>query len=471
VSLVNRITLLLLLLLLGCGLGFGLVLYDMTDASLGRQLEERKSSRLGWLETAVEFDGSEIEFDAPVEPQEAAEYWRVSLPDGKTLWASNVRKNLGNSLTERKLVFGSEGEPATGRDLFRQPKFSLFNLEVKETRLHPPFYLKKDSGRLVLVLEAGTSSLPMLEELVRLKWMLWILGPAALAVIGLLVTVLLKWQLKPLSEMAEQAGGIGPENPDARMEYRGSSSECLRLREAMNGMLQRLSEGMKRERSFTSSAAHELRTPLAQMKLDIEVALRRDRDAEEYRKVLLELQEDVDRLGGLTEGLLLLARGNNPGGIEGKPVPIERLVQKIRDGWPEAAVSGRFDEGVAVMGELALLFSVVNNILENARRYAPGSGVEVEVACGLEWVTVAVSDSGKGIAEGDRERAFEPLTRLDRARTVTGARGGYGLGLAVARSVARAFGGDVKCMGRTDGASGARFEVRMRRVLPLGETE
>jgi signal transduction histidine kinase len=119
---------------------------------------------------------------------------------------------------------------------------------------------------------------------------------------------------------------------------------------------------------------------------------------------------------------------------------------------------------VWVHGDADLLRAAFGNVFENAARYAPGEPPTVRVEPSAEQVRVVVSDRGPGVPEVERERIFQPLTRLDAARTVGGAADGFGLGLATARSAVRAFGGDLVCRGRADGAAGAAFVFTLRRA-------
>ena len=95
--------------------------------------------------------------------------------------------------------------------------------------------------------------------------------------------------------------------------------------------------------------------------------------------------------------------------------------------------------------------------MENAKRYAPDSAPRVTFSKSDRGVNITVEDRGPGIEEADRERIFEPLLRLDRARTIGNAADGFGLGLTVARSITRSFGGDLACRARSDGQAGAAF--------------
>lgn len=333
------------------------------------------------------------------------------------------------------------------------------------------FNAPDQNRRLDLVLTAQTSAAALEQELGRLTRAWWTIGPVALAATGLLLALLVRGQLKPLARMAEHAARIGPSNVSEPIGPAGSSSEAVRLRQAINSMLARLAGALDRERRFASVAAHELRTPLAQMRTTLDVALRRERDAPEYREALREISTDVARLEQLVLGLLQLTRSPDVARRRGGPVALDHILRKSaeRSGAGVRFANGAGD-GVWVYGDGDLLRAAFGNVFENAARYAPVEPPTVRVEPAGGQVRVVVADRGPGVPEAERERIFEPLTRLDPARTVGAAPEGFGLGLATARAAARAFGGDLSCRGRADGAPGAEFIFTLRRSdAPEGE--
>src|SRR5687767_1681967 len=165
-------------------------------------------------------------------------------------------------------------------------------------RTADPFadYEIPEQHRIDLVVTAATSLDAVQAQSNRLARVLWTVGPLVVLTTGALLALLLRWQFRPLQRIATEAATIGPDHTRDRITDVGSSVELLQLRESINAMLARLSEAIERERRFASTAAHELRTPLAQMKTALEVALRKPRDAAEYRQTLADVAIDVDRL-------------------------------------------------------------------------------------------------------------------------------------------------------------------------------
>jgi signal transduction histidine kinase len=243
----------------------------------------------------------------------------------------------------------------------------------------------------------------------------------------------------------------------------------VRLRETLNAMVERLAEGLARERRFASTAAHELRTPLTQLRLSVEVALSRPRETGEYQETLRQALQDIDRLQRLVGHLLFLARDH--GATVRTPVPLLDVLARALRACGSTAALPVTERPVYVMGNADLLESALRNVLENAARYAPRRAPELrltlpEIQDGVHpstapSVTLEIADFGPGVPPEDRERIFEPLTRLNPGRRAGGGGGGdpegFGLGLTVARNAVRACGGDLVCAARGDGQSGAAF--------------
>jgi signal transduction histidine kinase len=352
-------------------------------------------------------------------------------------------------------------------------------LRVRDRPADPfaEYQLPPGAARVDLVLTAQASAAEARAELSRLTRTLWTVGPLALALTAAVLALLIRWQLRPLARMAEQAASIGPATASPGVSPAGGSAELVRLRGAINSMLARLAEGLERERRFSATAAHELRTPLAQMRTTVEVALRRPREAPAYRAALEEVSEDIQRLQKLVVGLLHLTRGSEANRAQGSPVPLAPLIRRaakqcgplrVADGAADGTADGAGGDGRWVYGDADLLHAALCNVLENAARYAPAEPPALRVESDAQGATVLViiSDRGPGIPEPDRERVFQPLTRLDDGRTAAAGAEGFGLGLAVARATARAFGGDLVCRGRADEAAGAEFAFTLRRAAP-----
>jgi two-component system OmpR family sensor kinase len=287
------------------------------------------------------------------------------------------------------------------------------------------------------------------------------LGVGLAAVGGAVIAQL---ALRPLDRMTQTARRIGAEDLTRRVERSGSGDELDRLAETMNDMLARLDQAFAQTRRFAADAAHELRTPLAALRGSMEVALRGDRVADEYRRVLASGLEEVERLIRLSEDLLLLSRslaGPEPtrARVDLEPLLLEALDVGARLGQP-AGVSVRIEAAApaAVRGDAAALRRALGNLVENAVKYTPRGGkVELDLAADDGAAVVTVSDTGIGIEPADAGRIFEPFVRLDAARSRD--TGGAGLGLAIARSIVAAHRGTLTVESRP--GAGSRFTIRL----------
>jgi signal transduction histidine kinase len=451
-SLSTRISIVVALLLAAAGTITGIALYDSVRRSLKNELNGRVEARLAWLRSSVDLDEKKLDFEGRPASPTAAANWKITTHDGRVLWSSRAPAIEGPSIARITTIrIGNQnGTLADGSSL----------IEIKEDDQEDHSYKVPDAEKGVdLQLWAAVSSEPMRAELNRLALAIWTVGPASVILLTALLLLFLRRQLAPLTAMAGQAAQIGPANLEARIGSAGTSAECVKLRESINRMVERLGEGLARERRFASMAAHELRTPLAVMRTNIEVTLRKERDSSEYRSALSEALNDVERLQKLVANLLMLTRNEEGAAHAQNSVQLSQVVNTalrtagINNSTPQGDPLGE----VVVTGDEELLTAAVRNVLENAVQYAPGSAPSLRAERNGQSVALVIADEGPGIPEQERERIFEPLIRLDQARTIGESATGFGLGLTVARSAMRACGGDLSCRGRADTQRGAEF--------------
>jgi two-component system, OmpR family, sensor kinase len=287
-------------------------------------------------------------------------------------------------------------------------------------------------------------------------------------VAGLVMLFTTRFALAPLDAMTGLARSITRGDRGRRLAPSRTDTELGRTAAAFDAMLDEL-EGAEaaaraseaRTRQFVADAAHELRTPIAGVQAVAEAAIAPDLPAEERERLHLLLLRESRRAGRLVDDLLVLARLD--AGLELRREPVDLLelagaeAERLRLLAPDQQVDVGGDP-VSVPGDAARLSQVVGNLLDNARRHGgPDARITVTVSGGTH-ATVLVTDTGPGIPAPDRERIFDRLVRLDEARAGDGA----GLGLAIARGIARAHGGDLRCVEPPDGR-GAAFAL----TLPL----
>ncbi len=287
----------------------------------------------------------------------------------------------------------------------------------------------------------------------RLVGTLALVIPPVLVMVMVLVWWLVGRTLAPVDAIRAEVEEIGESDLSRRVPDSGSGDEIGRLARTMNRMLERLESSATRQRRFVADASHEMRTPLARMRTEIEVARMdstSDRDA-----VLESAHEEVVALQALIEDLLHLAgSGNRP--MRSVSVDLDEIVlaeaRQIRT--PGAEIDVSAVSGAQVLGDPADLARLVRNLADNARRHA------VRVVAFALWeeeglVNLMVTDDGPGIPVEQAATVFERFTRLDDSRSG----GGSGLGLAIAREIAERHGGSIHLDSRY--LAGARLVVTL----------
>jgi len=292
------------------------------------------------------------------------------------------------------------------------------------------------------------------ESVSATKTLLWSGLPVLLLLVAAVTWFTVGRSLRPVERMRAEVERVDPGDLDRRVPVPPGRDELGRLARTLNAMLARLEAAAQRQRQFISDASHELRSPIAAMRQNAEVAQRYpDREVHLAEAVIAE----SDRLQSLVSGMLVLARSDEHGlALRREPVDLDDLVgaeaSRLRDAG--LTVDGSGVGPARVDGDLRLLSQLVRNLADNAARHAD-ERVAFSVRQDGRRVRVTVDDDGPGVPPSDRERIFERFVRLDdaRARDV----GGSGLGLAIVAEVARAHGGDVRV---DDGPlGGARFVV------------
>ena len=203
-------------------------------------------------------------------------------------------------------------------------------------------------------------------------------------------------------------------------------------------MLDRLEASRSRQRTFVADAAHELRSPLASMRTQIEVAERRG----EGTPLMVDVQAEVTRMASLVEDLLVLARLDSDTPREPRLVDLGPVVSDVvrRHAGARVPVTADVDPDLQVLGHRDELSRVLGNLVDNAVRHAD-TGVRVSAEARGGNVDVTVTDDGAGIPEPDRQKVLDRFTRLDDARDRDA--GGSGLGLAIVRELVQRSGGSL----------------------------
>jgi signal transduction histidine kinase len=266
--------------------------------------------------------------------------------------------------------------------------------------------------------------------------------------------------------MTEAAGQMGARDLSARLPAEfGTRDELTELAETFNGLLDRLERSVERERRFTANAAHELLTPLATLRSEAEVALRREREAPAYRDTLDRLLLDVERLTATVQGLLQLARADTLAKRPDDRLDVSALVEdrvaRIRSHAEEKGIDLQADiaPDVVLTAQPSPVAEVVDNFLSNAVKYTPPGGrIDLRLAHNDGTATFTVRDTGAGFGPNEADRLFDRFYRSDDAAVQS--EPGSGLGLAIVRAIVEGYGGEVTAQSPGPGR-GATFEVRL----------
>jgi two-component system OmpR family sensor kinase len=275
---------------------------------------------------------------------------------------------------------------------------------------------------------------------------------------------------RQLSEITTEVAAITDgRSLHRRLALSDESTDFAGLVTTLNAMISRLETSFAGLRRFTADASHELKTPLAVLRADVERAMMDSGHQTERMIALEEALQEVRRMTDLVESLLTLARADEGRfDLHREPVELGPLVQEV---YETALILGEaqgvtvnlpFTADVIVMGDRTRLRQLFLNLVTNAIKYTPAGGkVELGVGSQPDNVTFAVRDTGIGISAADFPHIFERFWRADRVRSRMSERGGFGLGLAISQWIAQAHGGTLTASSRL--GRGSLFTV----TLPL----
>jgi signal transduction histidine kinase len=293
--------------------------------------------------------------------------------------------------------------------------------------------------------------------------------PALVLLVGALAWWMVGKTLKPVEHIRREVAEISSHALDRRIPEPHTADEIGRLARTMNDMLERLEASRSHEQRFVADAAHELRSPLTNVRTQLEVALAHP-ESTDWAVLSASVLDQHERIGRLVEDLLVLAQADDHKlGERRRTVDLDEIilgaVKPIRDrGRVRVDLTGV--TGGRVAGNRTELERVIQNLLDNAERHAD-STVRIAVESDDTVVRLVIDDDGPGIAPADRVRAFDRFSRLDDDRSR--AQGGTGLGLAIVKEIVQAHDGTVQITVPPDRPHGTRVQVTLPGVVPSGE--
>jgi heavy metal sensor kinase len=335
--------------------------------------------------------------------------------------------------------------------------------EVQHSGRHRDLHRQFRVGNASYDLDLSASLRPIHRTLELLQILLFSLVPAVILIASLGGAWLSRRALKPVDDITRAARAIGIDNLSQRLPVSATGDELQRLTEVWNGMLQRLQSAVTTLSQFAADASHEIRTPLAVIRTSAELALRRARSPEAYRQSLEDIAAEAERMTQLVEDLMLLARTDSQASeMPREPLDLRDLLENTAEQMREVArnrdieIRTEFADSAVVSANGPALRRIFLVLLDNAVKYSPRHAiVTFSLTRHGDSVTASVEDCGPGISLADQPYIFQRFYQADQARRD----GGFGLGLSLAQSIARAHGAAVELESRPD--EGARFFLRL----------
>ncbi len=336
---------------------------------------------------------------------------------------------------ERDSVFMETGE-----------SFQTIHFHRKPIRLY--YRLIRTHQRPLLILQAASSIVEVKRALQRLAFIILISIPGAVVAACIAGWFLAKRSLLPIDLMIREARQISAAYLDARLPRSHAGDELDRLAETLNEMMGRIESSTHAVQELCSDISHELKTPLAIIRGEIDVALRRSRSPEDLVKTLHVITGEVNELIRLVDDLMLLVRSDAKQlRFDKKKVALARILEQSTERFKERARNKKIDlsldpkEEADIQADEIYIKRLFSNLLDNALKFTPEGGrVRVGVKRGARFATVEVLDTGIGIEREAQSKVFSRFYRTDQARSYEGA----GLGLNIAKAICEAHDGTIQ---------------------------
>jgi hypothetical protein len=446
-------------------LKLALLVLGLTTALLGGLGLALGASLRGWADEVVD---AELARRADVLTNEARlDHGRLELDDDDDLASRGLPFRIERQ--DGALLLGSDSWPAGPPS---GPGYSTAQSRAGEPVrvLSQSFTPHGATQPLVLRVAAPLTSIGKLTARFRDGLLVALALAAVLSAAG--AALLAHGVLAPLRRLSAQVDALGPRSPDGRLETAGLDPALARLAAAFNGLLSRIAAAHEGQRAFIGRASHALRTPLASILTETEVALRRERSGDDYRKSLDAIAAATRDAARLTDGLLALNRAESGQHAARERVPLEALAQDLAHRFASrAAASGltltaAAPPGLAVLATPDRLREALDALLDNALRYTPrGGSVRFTALQEGEQALLEVADTGPGFSAADRDHAFERFFRGSAA--ASSGQPGSGLGLSLAKALAEAEGGALALSDPPGG--GAKVLLRLPLAPPEGK--
>lgn len=307
----------------------------------------------------------------------------------------------------------------------------------------------REHGKVVSVVQVGTSLEEFDESVSRLFLVMLISIPSAILFTLIGGYILARKSLKPVDEIRRAAIRISSKNLDERIDVGGRRDELGKLAQTFNDMIERLRDSFQRINQFTIDVSHELKTPLTILKGQTEVALRKERDTEEYRRILRSNLEEIDRMVKIIDDLLFISRAETKNlTLSKERIALQDLITDVCGDMKIYAEQKGVNleighlEDIIIEGDELKLRRMLMNIIDNGIKYNhPGGKVQISTHVENGYARIDVEDSGPGIPENEIKYIFDRFYRVDKSRR---RESGSGLGLSISKWIAEAHNGGIE---------------------------
>jgi two-component system OmpR family sensor kinase len=383
-------------------------------------------------------------------------------PKGKFIQIMDTSGRIGAKMSDIE----GEALPTSFNALERAMRGEIVYETIERTkpRLRMVTIPIMDNKKITSVVQVGTS-LEDFDETIRKLLLIMIISiPTSIIVTIVVGYFMAKKALRPVDQIRRAAVKISSSNLDEKIDITGRRDELGRLAETFNAMIGRLKDAFQRINQFSIDVSHELKTPLTILKGETEVALRKEREKDDYRKLLLSNLEEIDRMSCIIDDLLLLSKADTKEiKLNIEEVALRDLIMDVCMNMKVVADKKSVElqiselEDVRLKGDELKLRRMLLNVVENGIKYSHVGGkvsVSSFINDGYAWIDV--KDNGIGISEDDIKYVFDRFYRADRSRK---RESGSGLGLSISRWIAGAHKGSIEV--KSQPAQGSVFTIKL----------
>ncbi len=434
--------------------GLGMFVFTRFESSLDRSLDQELRARAEYVRALVmQSDTGLAQAGQGSLAAPGERFAQILRPGGRIVDET--------SPLPRHPLLGPTGQERAARAPLLVQRVELPQ-PVGSARLLAVAVRAQDQQLTVIV---GTSLRGRDGALADVRTVLLLGGPAALLLASLLGYAVAAFSLRTVEAMRRRAHQLSPLQPGGRLPVPAAGDELSRLAATLNEMLERTERAFAHERAFVADASHELRSPVAIMRAELDAALLGESSPAELRGALESAVEEAERLSALTDDLLTLAQADEGqvrlrrGRFDALEL-LESLVARYETLARRAHTRLATDAppGLELWADRRRLEQALGNLIDNALRHGAGT-VRMQARCERDCLVLEVSDEGPGFPPATIGAAFERFARGERARTSPGA----GLGLSIVQAIVRSHGGEVRLANAPGGGAAVQIEIPLQR--------